>query len=111
MKSKVVLVLALAVVGLMSFAPAALAVHYYISLPRAKHIARENAEYLCEVEAACTRYGWACERAGSGATCIVTSDREGAEGDLRCESVLHLTIGAGGYIREHFGNPHCFWVE
>lgn len=102
----------LAVVGVLASVGAsdAMAVHYSLPLPRAKHIAREVSEYLCGED--CARYSWACERAGSGgAICLLGIDREDEYGDVRCESVLHLVIGAGGYLHEHFGEPHCAYVE
>lgn len=80
---------------------------YYISLPRAKHIAREVAKQECEEEGNCTSYGWSCRLNGNWANCLETLYYPGVTGEIVCENALHLTIGPGGYIRQGYGEVSC----
>lgn len=85
---------------------------YYIPVRTAEHIAREESKAQCDAEAPeCFRYGWGCEEAGRGALCVVSGFYEDQYGVQKCESALHLTVGIGGYIRKHWGKPHCFYAE
>lgn len=107
---KLLAILGVLVVAGSILASNAAAVRYVLPLPRAKHIARDASEYLCG--RTCDHYSWGCERAGSGgAVCLIVNDTEDEYGDLRCESILHMVIGAGGYLHESFGKPHCFYAE
>jgi hypothetical protein len=111
---KTLAIFGVVVVSAAVWAGNAMATYYVLPLPRAKHIAREFSEYLCEgkVGGPCTRYSWECQRAGSGgATCVVANENDEPEGTLRCETVLHLVIGAGGFLRERFGKPRCYFIE
>lgn len=104
--------LGLAGVLLLVTSAPALATSYYVPLPRAKHIAREEAKALCNGDAKCLSYGWGCQRAGHGAKCLVSTTDEATYGEIRCDSILHLTIGAGGYIQIRYGGePHCYYLE
>lgn len=115
MRLKVLAVSLVVVLGAMAVAPAAFAWSYHLPFYKAQNIANGYTKKDCAEDPECVYWAIHCDRVDQQRVVCAegTWDENGYTevGEyLRCEWIEKFGVEVGGYISEHFGEPHCSYV-